>query len=70
LGNCRRNLEALVKNDLLALKANVFGPFHEASEVTSGLNILADTIVAGALLEKRVLGRLAVLAGLGDSEGS
>lgn len=41
LGNSRRDLEALVKDDLLALKADIFGPLDEAGEVTSGLDVLA-----------------------------
>lgn len=40
LGNGRGNLETLVQNDLLALEANIFGPFDEASQVGLGLNIL------------------------------
>lgn len=40
LGDGGGNLETLVEDDLLALKANVFGPFHEASEIASGLDVL------------------------------
>ena len=36
-----RNLETLVENDLLALKADVFGPLDKASEVCLRLDILA-----------------------------
>lgn len=32
------DLEALVKDDLLALEADVFGPFHDMGEVTLGLH--------------------------------
>ena len=40
LCNGRGDLQALVKNDLLALKADVFRPFHEASQVSPGTDIL------------------------------
>ncbi len=40
LSNGGRDLEALVQDDLLALKANVFGPFDEAGQVSLGLDIL------------------------------
>jgi len=58
LGNCRGNLEALVEDDLLALEADVFGPLNKAGQVTSGLDILADTEVLWGLLEERVGGLL------------
>lgn len=41
LGDGRGDLEALVENDLLALKADVLRPLHEASEVGLGLDVLA-----------------------------
>lgn len=41
LSNCGRDLEALVEDDLLALEANVFGPFDEASEISLGADVLA-----------------------------
>ena len=34
-------LQALGENDLLSLKANIFGPLDEALEVSFGLDILA-----------------------------
>lgn len=37
----RRDLEALVEHDLLALQADVFGPLHEVGEVALGLHIAA-----------------------------
>lgn len=40
LGDGRGDLEALVEDDLLALKANVLGPLHEAGEVSLGLDVL------------------------------
>lgn len=41
LGDRRRNFEALVKDNLLALKANIGGPFHKPSKITFRLNIAA-----------------------------
>lgn len=41
LGNRRGNLKALVKDDLLALKTDVFGPLDKASEVSGGADVLA-----------------------------
>ena len=41
LRNGRRNLQALAEDNLLALKADIFGPLDEASEVTGGLDVLA-----------------------------
>jgi len=40
LCNGRGDLQALVKNDLLALKADVFRPFDEASQVSPRTDIL------------------------------
>jgi hypothetical protein len=37
----RGNFEALVEDDLLALQADVFGPFDKASEVGLGADVLA-----------------------------
>ena len=54
----RGYLEALGENDLLALEANIFGPLDETAQVALGLDVLADAIVAGSLLEERVLRRL------------
>lgn len=39
--NCRRDLEALVENDLLALEADVFGPLDEAGHIPHRLDVLA-----------------------------
>lgn len=55
LGDRRGDLQALGKNLALALKSDVLGPLHHARKVALGLDVLADTEVAGALLEKRVL---------------
>jgi len=55
LSNCRGNLQTQVEDLLLALHANIFGPFDEPREVAFGLDVLADTEVSGALLDERVL---------------
>ena len=41
LGDGGRNLQALVKDDLLALEADVLWPLHEAGQISLGANILA-----------------------------
>jgi len=61
LGDCWGDLEALVENDLLPLKTDVFGPLDETSKVGLGADVLANTEVLGASLEERVLGDLARL---------
>lgn len=55
----RRNLQAHIEDLLLALKADVGWPADHAAEVALGLDILADAIVAGPLLDERVLSWLA-----------
>jgi hypothetical protein len=55
LGDRRWDLETEVEDLLLALQANVLGPLHHAREVSSGLDVLADTEVTGLLLDERVL---------------
>jgi len=66
LRNRRRDLEALVQDDLLALETNVFGPFHETCEVTFMLNVLANSEIFRAALEERILHGLGLtLAGAG-----
>lgn len=50
-----RDLETDLKDLLLALQTDVFGPLHEAGEVSAGLDVLADTEVARTLLKERVL---------------
>jgi len=67
LSNGRRDFKTLVKNDLLALKADIFRPLDETRQVSLGLNVLADTEVLGSCLEKRVL---LCFGGLASSEGS
>lgn len=55
LSDGRRNLQAHVQDLLLALKTDILGPLDEAGEVATGLDVLADTEVASALLDKGVL---------------
>lgn len=55
LGDRRGNLQAEVEDLLLALKTDVRGPPDHATKVALGLNVLADAIVLGALLDERVL---------------
>ena len=55
LGERRGDLEAHGDDLLLALKADILGPLHHARDIAAGLDILADTEVAGALLEKGIL---------------
>lgn len=55
LGNRWWDLEAEVQDLSLALKTDVAGPLDHATEVTAGLDVLADAKVARALLDERVL---------------
>lgn len=55
LGERRGNLQAHVEDLLLALKTDILGPLNHAAEVSLRLDVLADAIVAGTLLEERVL---------------
>lgn len=55
LSQRRGNLETHLKDLLLALKADILGPLDHAAKVSLGLDVLADTIVAGTLLNERVL---------------
>jgi len=55
LGDRRGDLQAQVEDLLLALEADILRPLHHAREVALGLDVLADTEVARALLDKRVL---------------
>ena len=47
-----RDLEALEKNALLSLNADVLGPFDKAGEVTDWLDVTTDSEVLGGLLEE------------------
>lgn len=55
LGQCRGNLQAHLEDLLLTLKTDILGPLNHAGEVSLGLDVLADAVVAGALLDERVL---------------
>jgi hypothetical protein len=55
LGDRRRNLEAEVEDLALALETNVLGPLDHTRKVASGLDVLANTKVAWAALDERVL---------------
>lgn len=55
LGDGGGHLEAEVQDLLLALQADVFGPFHHAGEVAARLDVLADAVVAGAFFDEGVL---------------
>lgn len=53
----RGDLQAQVEDLALALEQDVLGPLHHARKVALGLDVLADTEVAGALLDEGVLGK-------------
>lgn len=55
LGDGGGDFETEVEDLLLALEADVFGPFYHAREVAAGLDVLTDTEVAWALFDERVL---------------
>lgn len=57
LSNSRRDLETEAQDLLLALQLNILGPFDEARQVALRLDVLANTEVARALLEERVLSK-------------
>jgi hypothetical protein len=58
LSNRRGDLQTEVEDLLLALETDVCGPSDHAAEVALGLDVLADAIVLGALLNERVLAAL------------
>lgn len=51
----RGDLQAHLKNLLLALEADILGPLNHAGHVALGLDVLADAKVAGLTLDERVL---------------
>lgn len=55
LGESRGNLQAHLKDLLLSLEADILGPLDHAGDISLGLDVLADTVAAGSLLEERVL---------------
>lgn len=66
LSKRRRDLETEVKDLLLSLETNVTGPLDETRKVSLGLDGLADTEVAGSLLNQGVLGTSRLGASLGE----
>ena len=62
-----RDLQTGLKNGLLPLEPNVFGPSHESAQIPLRLNILTNLEVAGSGHEKGVLDPLNF--GLLDSQG-
>ena len=56
LGNRRWDLQAEVEDLLLALKTDVLWPSNHAGQVALWLDSLTNAMVAGALLDERVLG--------------
>lgn len=55
LGDRRRDLQPHVEDLLLALESDILGPLHHARKVALWLDVLADTEVAGPLLDEGVL---------------
>jgi len=51
LSDSGRDLESLVKNDLLSLESDIFRPFDEAGQVSGRLDVLADAKIARSLLD-------------------
>ena len=50
------SLQTHQHDSFLSLKADVLGPFHEAGQVTLGLNVTTQTIIPRSLLEQRIPG--------------
>lgn len=65
LGESRGNLQAHLKDLLLALEADVLGPLDHTAHVTLGLDVLTDAEVTGALLDQRVLQARRIRFGFG-----
>lgn len=55
LGQRGGDLETQAKDLALALEADILGPLYHARQVSLGLDVLADAIVARALLDEGVL---------------
>jgi hypothetical protein len=70
LSESRGNLQAHLKDLLLSLEANILGPLNHATDISLGLDVLADAEVAGSLLEKGVLGGLLASLTLRERGGS
>jgi hypothetical protein len=60
LGDRRWDLQSEVEDLLLALETDILGPLHHAGKVSSGLDVLTDAIVAGLLLNERVLALVSI----------
>nr|AFK47794.1 unknown [Lotus japonicus] len=52
LGNCWWDLQSLVQNLSLTLKADVLGPANETGKVSARRKVLTDTEVSCSLLEE------------------
>lgn len=55
LGDRGRDLQPHVEDLLLALEADILRPLDHAGDIALGLDVLADTEVAGTLLDEGVL---------------
>lgn len=55
-GLAAASLQTHQHDSFLSLKADVLGPFHEAGQVTLGLNVTTQTIIPRSLLEQRIPG--------------
>ena len=66
LSNGWGNLEALHKDGLLSLNADILGPLDETGEVSHGLDVTTDSIVTSILLEHGPLHCLRVLTAGND----
>ena len=64
LGNAWWDLQALHKDSLLTLNADVLGPSDEAGKVSLGLDVSTNAEVLGSLLDQGVGGFLHGLSGI------
>jgi len=60
LSDRRWDLQSEVEDLLLALETDILWPLYHAGEITTRLDVLTDTIVAGALLDERVLSNISI----------
>lgn len=68
LSDSRWDLEAHVQDLALALQTNVLWPLHHAGKVAAWLDVLADTIVAWAALDERVLSSISISVSRGEGK--
>ena len=61
------NLQSLEKDSLLPLDPDVFGPSHESREISLGLDVASDSVVARVFLEKGAYTFAALSLGCGRS---